>query len=274
MLTGALTLSATAALTGCGVRLEDDAPDIPFVPERDPVPGEAVLLAVLGALEAGKDEHDPARAKRLRRALEKAQIPEGLLDDAKAPQAGTETVAAFEGAVRDCGPGLLPLVGRLTATRRILGDDASQSLWTAAGTKPWKAGKVAGEALEATRAAVQAFELIGAKTSGGLAKSARAARTELQGLVTRQTTAAGEDVPAVSLGHRLPHDLTGPKAKALGTQTVDRLLATYAAGLTDLGEDRAAALEVTGWMTAVERVTRDRFPLEVPELYGEPSSIS
>lgn len=269
VLTGALTLSATAALTGCGVRLEDDAPNIPFVPERDPVPGEAVLLAVLGALEAGDAEHDPARATMLRKALEKAQIPESLLDGAKAPQAGAETVAAFEGAVRDCGPGLLTLVGRLTATRRILTDDRTRSLWTPAGTKPWKDGSVAAEALEATRAAVHAFELIGAKTSGGLAKSARAARQELQGLVTRQTTAAGEDVPAVSLGYELPHDLDAAKARALGTQSVERLLAAYAGGLAGLGEDRTAALEVTEWMAAVERVTRERFPLEVPELYGE-----
>ena len=269
MLTGALTLSAAAALTGCGVRLEDDAPDIPLVPERDPIPGEAVLLAVLGALEAGEDEQDPARAKRLRTALEKAQVPAGLLDDAKAPAAGAETVAAFEGAVRDCGPGLLTLVGRLTATRRILTDERTQDLWTPAGTKPWKAAQVAADSLEATRAAVQAFELIGAKTSGGLAKSARSARRELQGLVTRQTTAAGDEVPAISLGYQLPHDLDGAKARQLGTQTVERLLATYANGFAGLGKDRAAALEVTEWMATVERATRDRFPLEVPELYGE-----
>lgn len=269
MLTGALTLSAAAALTGCGVRLEDDAPDIPFVPERDPIPGEAVLLAVLGALEAGEDEQDPARAKRLRTALEKAQVPAGLLDDAKAPAAGAETVAAFEGAVRDCGPGLLTLVGRLTATRRILTDERTQDLWTPAGTKPWTAAQVAADSLEATRAAVQAFELIGAKTSGGLAKSARAARRELQGLVTRQTTAAGDEVPAISLGYKLPHDLDGAKARQLGTQSVERLLATYANGFAGLGKDRAAALEVTEWMATVERVTRDRFPLDVPELYGE-----
>ncbi len=268
MLAGALTLS-TAALTGCGVRLEDDAPNIPFVPERDPIPGEAVLLAVLGALEAGEDEQDPARATMLRTALEEAQVPAGLLDDAKAPEPGAETVAAFEGAVRDCGPGLLTLVGRLTATRRILTDDRTQQLWTPAGRKPWKAGQVAADALEASRAAVQAFELIGAKTSGGFAKSARTARSELQGLVTRQTTAAGDKVPAISLGYTLPHDLDAAKARALGTQSVERLLATYASGLAGLGKDRAAALEVTEWMATVERVTRDRFPLEAPELYGE-----
>ena len=52
MLTGALAV-ATTALTGCGVRLEDDAPDLPFVPRREPIPAEQALLAVLGALEAG-----------------------------------------------------------------------------------------------------------------------------------------------------------------------------------------------------------------------------
>lgn len=33
-------------LAGCGVRLEDDAPDIPFVPTREPIAAEAALLAL------------------------------------------------------------------------------------------------------------------------------------------------------------------------------------------------------------------------------------
>jgi hypothetical protein len=41
-------LGVTAlALTGCGIRLEDDAPNIPFVPTREPIPAETALLALL-----------------------------------------------------------------------------------------------------------------------------------------------------------------------------------------------------------------------------------
>ena len=273
MLTCALTLSA-AALTGCGVRLEDDAPNIPFVPQRDPIPGEAVLLAVLGALGASEEQHADARAGRLRDALVEAQVPEKLLDDAQAPAAGAETVAAFEGAVRDCGPGLLRLVGRITATQRIITDGRTKPLWTPAGTTPWKAGEVAADALRATRAAVYALDLIAARSSDRFARSVRAASEELQGIVTRQTTAAGKDAPAATLGYDIPHDLTAARAKQLGKQSFQRLLAAYADGLAGLGDDREAALEVTQWMVTAERVSRKRFPLEVPELYGEKPSDS
>lgn len=268
VLTGALTLSATA-LTGCGVRLEDDAPDIPFVPGRDPIPGEAVLLAVLGALEASDEQHAAARATMLRDALEEAQVPRRLLEDAPAPAAGAETVAAFEGAVRDCGPGLLRLVGRLTATRRILAGADTAKLWTSAGTKPWEAGTVAADALEASRATVYALDLIAARTSGGFSTSVLKASQGLQDLVTRQTTAAGDEVSATTLGYDIPHDLTAATGRELGTRSFERLLAAYADGLARLDADRAAALEVTEWMATAERLARGRFPLEIPELYGE-----
>lgn len=268
MLTGALTLSA-AALTGCGVRLEDDAPDIPFVPERDPIPGEAALLAMLAALEESDEDHASERATMLREALTRAQVPERLLDEATAPEAGAETVAAFEGAVRDCGPGLLRLVGRLTATQRIVTDAETKAFWTPAGTTPWKAGAVAADALRATRATVYALDLIATRTSEDASASVRKAGRELQGLVNRQTTAAGDDAPAATLGYDIPHDLTAARARELGTQSFERLLAAYADGLAGLDEDRDAALEVTQWMVTAERVSRERFPIEVPELYGE-----
>lgn len=269
MLTGALTLSATA-LAGCGLRLEDDAPDIPFVPERDPIPGEAVLLAVLGALEASDEEHAAARADRLRSALARAEVPEGLLSSPTTPQGPAETVAAFEGAVRDCGPGLLPLVGRLTATHRITArTGAGTDLWTPPGTKPWEAGSVAADALDATRATIYALDLIAAKTSGRLSKGVRRTSRRLQDLVTRQTTAAGSEVRPATLGYDIAHELTPAQARELGTRSFARLLAAYADGLAGLGQDRTAALEVTQWIVTAEAASRDQFPLEVPVLYGE-----
>lgn len=265
---------SAATLAGCGVRLEDDAPDIPLVPTRDPIPGEAVLLAMLGALEADDAQHADARAKRLRKALETAQVPAKVLDGAKAPEPGAETVAAFEGAVRDCGPGLLKLVAQLTATQRIVTDGATKDLWSGAETKPWKASKAAAAPLKATRATVYALELIAARASDTLSTSARKAGQELQGMVNRQTTAAAADAPAVTLGYDIPHDLNSTKARELGTTTFERLLATYAGAFDELGSDRSAALEVIQWMVTAERVSRRAFPLEVPVLYGEPPADS
>lgn len=268
MLTGALTLSA-ATLAGCGVRLEDDAPDIPFVPERDPIPGEAALLATLGALEESDETGAQERAARLHRAMEDAQVPSKLLAGATAPDGPVETAAAFEGAVRDCGPGLLPLLGRLTATHRIITDDSGDTrIWTPAGTKPWKKGTAAAQALQATRATTYALDLIAARSNGKAAKEVLSVSKRLRELGIRQTTAAGEAIKPVSLGYDVPHELTTAEATTLGTRSFARLLANYADCFPLLGADRAAALEVTEWMVTVERLSRGRFPLDVPELYG------
>ena len=47
---GVLTLGvgtvAAMALAACGIRLEDDAPRVPLIPTREPVPGESFLLAL------------------------------------------------------------------------------------------------------------------------------------------------------------------------------------------------------------------------------------
>lgn len=42
---------AVAALTGCGIRLEDDAPHVPLVPARSPIDGEDALLRLLAAVQ-------------------------------------------------------------------------------------------------------------------------------------------------------------------------------------------------------------------------------
>lgn len=42
-----LGLVLTGTVTGCGIRLEDGAPNLPFVPTRTPLPAEAALLELL-----------------------------------------------------------------------------------------------------------------------------------------------------------------------------------------------------------------------------------
>lgn len=44
--------AAVALLTGCGIRLEDDAPHVPLVPERSPIEGEDALVRLLAAVQA------------------------------------------------------------------------------------------------------------------------------------------------------------------------------------------------------------------------------
>lgn len=44
--------AAVALLTGCGIRLEDDAPRVPLVPARSPIDGEDALVRLLGAVQS------------------------------------------------------------------------------------------------------------------------------------------------------------------------------------------------------------------------------
>lgn len=56
VVTATLLAASLPALAGCGVRLEEDAPDLPLVPRRSPMPGEEHLLGLLGAtLLLGRD---------------------------------------------------------------------------------------------------------------------------------------------------------------------------------------------------------------------------
>lgn len=268
VLAGALAAGVTT-LTGCGVRLEDDAPRIPFVPTREPIPGESALLAMLGALEGSDEQYADERAELLRQALLEAQVPQDLVADVTAPATGGEVVSAFEGSIRDCGPGVLPLVGRLTATHRIVAG-AHEELWSEPGTEAWRARGAAADALQATRATVYALDLIAARaTDERVSKQVLEAAKGLHRLSVRQTTAAGEAVRPAPLGYDVPHELTAEEGRELGRRSFERLLAAYADTFPRLGGDRRAALEVPQWMVTAERLSRDRFPLEVPVLYGD-----
>lgn len=268
VLAGALAAGVTT-LSGCGVRLEDDAPHIPFVPTREPIPGESALLAMLGALGESDEEYAAERADLLRTALLDAQVPQDLVDGVAAPTTGGEVVSAFEGSIRDCGPGVLPLVGRLTATHRIT-TDAHDELWSQPGTEAWSAGKVAADARQATLATIYALDLIAARAADErVSKQVLDAGQGLRQLSVRQTTAAGEAVRPAPLGYDVPHELTPQEGRALGRRCFERLLAAYADTFSRLGDDRTAALEVTQWMVTVERLSRGQFSLEVPVLYGD-----
>ena len=92
--------AAGAALSGCGIRLEDDAPRVPLVPTREPVPGEAFLLQLwLGSQDlatqasalGGPGTALPARlavlhraqAEVLRTLLRTEGVPDSAAEDAR-----------------------------------------------------------------------------------------------------------------------------------------------------------------------------------------------
>lgn len=243
VLTGAL--AGVLTLGGCGVRLEDEAPDIPFVPEREPIPGEAALLAVLAHLQTRWTRVGRERGEILRQALVEAEVPQEVLEQATAPETEADTVLAFEAAVRDCGRGLLPLVGQLAAgARRTM-----PALWSPTGTGRWEAGKVAADALEGTRAAVYAMELIAAQRGERVRKHAGSTRQALSDLIVRQSTAAGEHAGTAALGYAVDTRITdASSARQLAQDTLIRLTGAYSDLLARLGGDRDAALETVAWM--------------------------
>ena len=102
---GAVVLPAS----GCGIRLEDDAPRVPFVPTRTPVPAEAELVqltretaalaeaaaAVNGALAADLATIHRRQHSVLRTTLVRQQVPAADLDaTASAPPTASGTPTA------------------------------------------------------------------------------------------------------------------------------------------------------------------------------------
>lgn len=97
LLAGALG-SAALALTGCGIRLEDDAPALPLIPTREAIPAEAALLWLLAdcrELSASQGPHTDLYAEQsavLRSALFRAGVPIETLDEGlEASPGGTAT---------------------------------------------------------------------------------------------------------------------------------------------------------------------------------------
>ena len=103
---------------GCGIRLEDDAPRVPFVPTRTPVPAEPELvaltrdtaaLAVLAATVPGPLAADLATIHRrqhtvLRTTLVGLQVPAETLDAAPAPTPSASASVSPSPSASDATP--------------------------------------------------------------------------------------------------------------------------------------------------------------------------
>lgn len=261
----ALLLGAGLGLvvSGCGIRLEDDAPDIPLVPHRTPVPGEAALLAMVTSLSREPKETSVPpgaaqdRARTLVDALAELGVPEtetGRARDAELTWSEAEDVAAYEAALRECPPGLLPLVGSLAVTRVLRGP---ARLWADDGTGAWTAPERAREAAADTRAAVWTLTVVAAKAADGERERVQTVVSGLQELLSRQVVDGDDDGSQAPLGY----DLEDPTASAadrseLVRQTLARLTDRHLGHLAALDDDRAAAHEVVTWTASVIRLGR------------------
>lgn len=145
--------AAVVPLAACGIRLEDDAPRVPLVPTREPVPGEAFLLslwigssdlAAQAASIGGAASSLPGQlgtlhreqAGALRALLRRLGVPERVTAEAasahqraRASATSTPSTGASSGAATSAPPADgTPEAGPERATPAALGEAESTAL--------------------------------------------------------------------------------------------------------------------------------------------------
>jgi len=129
LVTAGSLAAAVVALAGCGIRLEDDAPRVPLVPTREPIPAEDALVRLLGAVQAASvaslvttDRFAPLlpplharQATVLHDALRQRGVPEAALPTAAPSPTASATPAGTPGTAT---PGGTPAPGASAAAAR------------------------------------------------------------------------------------------------------------------------------------------------------------
>jgi hypothetical protein len=279
---------ALALVAGCAVRLEDDAPRIPLVPTRAPLPGESALLEMLaqtqglakaaaafgsngGAMVARLATIHQEQATRLATVLRAEGVPSRLVTAARAgptPSPAVQTSAMALGRLEVSA--LRPAVERVTAVApadlfpmvcAVLAQRAAAAQLLRVGVPgpsgPWPSAGLALAPLQAVRAGVYGFEVVAAQSSA--ADRARAASTlaKLRVLAGQAQTLAGSQAPPAELGYALPFPVHTPAtARRLARHVLEGLrgaLAGEFAGLTAAeGRGRAAAPQLIRWLGTAE----------------------
>ena len=177
----------TLSLAACGIRLEDDAPRVPLIPARDPIPGESFLiglwqssgaLATQAAALGGAPTSLPARLAAIHRnqsdvlhaELLRLGVPQRVLDDAvrqaasatsttstSSPATGSPSgsgTSATTGACSPSSPTAPP--GGLLGLAAAEAEDVGTAAFAGAASLPASAEPLAASAL-AQRAAAAAL---------------------------------------------------------------------------------------------------------------------
>jgi hypothetical protein len=117
--------AAAVPLSACGIRLEDDAPRVPLIPTREPVPGEGLLLSLwLGAgdlagqaaqlggaataLPARLATLHEAQAEALRSLLRSVGVPDRVVAEAQGLHRAPATAPTTTGVPAPEGPTTAP----------------------------------------------------------------------------------------------------------------------------------------------------------------------
>lgn len=306
----ALLLAAVSvpALAACRVRLEDDAPHVPFVPTREPVPDEAALLALLAdlrTLHAQATALRPPRPQLVAAHAQHVRVIESALSAARVPSPSSSpstrsgpALPAHEAAALT--PASLTALGALTtdlaatvrsiAVYRAL---AAASLgapvrWPALPTTPPTSPDAVVRLLAALRSAQYALQLAatrsGPERDGAVPTSQRgrlvADSQWLAGRCRALVSLLGDAAPPAPLGYPLPFPVAAPAdAKRLAAQSYSQL--ELAIGATLAAADGAACAVIV--QTLAETMTHGAawglaltpFPgLRLPTASASPTPIS
>ena len=284
-------LAGVLPVAGCGIRLEDDAPRVPLVPARTPVPAEAELVALtrdtaalaeLAATVAGGLAADLTTLHRrqhsvLRSTLLAEQVPAADLDasptpSSTAPASPTGSASSTSPAAGEARAALARDEGASAATAATFADVAADLRATIASLHAQRYAAaslltgppptvprdpITGAHVEAlagsTSAAIYFLEVVAARSTGGQRARADATLLALHDLFTDQT--AGGAVPDDSLGHPLPFAVDDRTAAArLARTTLTTLRASYGEQLAPVvASDGGAGLAaLTRWLGTVE----------------------
>ena len=280
-------VAAVLPTAGCGIRLEDDAPRVPLVPTRTPVPAEAELVALtrgtaalaeLAATVPGAVAADLATLHRrqhtvLRSTLLADGVPAADLDaapsasptrhgHASSPSAtttgGRAALAAAEGASAATAAGFAGVSDDLRATIASLHAQRYAAAALLSGRPPTvPLDPVGGDQVSAlataASAAVYFLEIVSARSTGAQRDRSDATLAALRDL--RADQLAGGAQPDDSLGHPLPFPVDDAAAAArLARASLTTLRAAYGEHLgpivaSDGGPGLAA---LTRWLGTVE----------------------
>lgn len=287
---GALALASTGLLTGCRVRLENDAPRIPLLPVRTPMADEPVLLAALpvamalaascaelaGVTLRGAVRGIPARlaavhlrqAAVLRQVLDEGGVPIPAMTPSTtttpgAPGGNVGGVAALAVAEREAvSPSALAALAGVSVTHLALLLALTAQRAAAAtllGAPPrWDpptgpTSQAVVPQLAATRAAVYAFQVVAAQSDKPTRPLALRTLGALQARAAVQEVRAGSAAGPPPLGYRLPFPVDDPRAaRRLAGVVLGRLMLESAGAALPLAGDQAALTSTVRWLAETQ----------------------
>ena len=283
-------VAAVLPAAGCGIRLEDDAPRVPLVPTRTPVPAEAELVALTRGTAALADLADTVPGavaadlatlhRRQHTVLRNTLLADGVpaIEFDAAPSAsatatatatatsspsatatgGRAALAAAEGASAATAARFAGVSDDLRATIASLHAQRYAAAALLAGRPPTVpfdpvGGDPVSALATAASAAVYFLEIVSARSTGAQRDRSDATLAALRDL--RADQLAGGAQPDDSLGHPLPFPVDDAAAAArLARASLTTLRAAYGEHLGPIvasdGGPGLAAL--TRWLGTVE----------------------